>query len=75
MDMNGSFLSRLKRRAVVLHRDEQGATMLEYMLIVAAIALPLLGVLIWFWKDISAWVGEAYEDVKAGEGTDPDDLD
>ena len=34
-----------------LHRDEQGADMVEYILIVAAVALPLLAVIIWFWKD------------------------
>jgi len=42
--------------------------------ILAAIALPLLGVIIWFWEDISEWAKEAYESVKSGEGTDPDDL-
>ena len=58
-----------------LHRDEQGADMVEYILIVAAIGLPLLAVIIWFWKDISKWVGDLYEDVKGGSsGTDPSDL-
>ena len=57
-----------------LHKDEQGADMIEYILIVAAIALPLLGVIIWFWKDISAWVKESYDEAKTGEGTNPDDL-
>jgi len=57
-----------------LHRDEQGADMIEYILIVAAVALPLLGVIIWFWKDISAWVKESYDEAKTGEGTNPDDL-
>ena len=57
-----------------LHRDEQGADMIEYILIVAAVALPLLGVIIWFWKDISAWIKESYDSAKQGEGTNPDDL-
>ena len=47
-----------------LHRDEQGADMVEYVLIIAAIALPLLGVLIWFWGDIKEWIIELYEDIK-----------
>jgi Flp pilus assembly pilin Flp len=55
-----------------LHRDEQGADMVEYVLIVAAVALPLLGVIIWFWQDISKWVGEVYMVIKGGGGaTDP----
>ncbi len=62
------------RRIRAIHRDEQGADLIEYILIIAAVALPLLGVIIWFWKDISGWVGETYEDVKSGEGTNPDDL-
>jgi len=58
-----------------LHRDEQGADMVEYVLIVAAVALPLLAVIIWFWKDISRWVGQAYSDIRSGgDGTNPDDL-
>ena len=56
-----------------LHSDEQGADMVEYVLIVAAVALPLLAVIIWFWKDISEWVGTAYTEIKdpSFEGTDP----
>lgn len=68
--------TRVKRRARALHRDERGADLIEYVLIIAAIALPLLGVIIWFWKDLSRWVGELYEDIRGGgyQGTDPDDL-
>jgi len=58
-----------------LHRDEQGADMVEYVLIVAAVALPLLAVIIWFWKDISGWVGEAYSEIRSGTAeTDPSTL-
>ena len=65
-------LAQLARR---LHRDEQGADMVEYVLMIAAVALPLLGVLIWFWKDISRWVGEVYSNIRGGSGeTDPGDL-
>ena len=49
--------------------------MVEYILIVAAVALPLLGVMIWFWKDLSRWVGDAWEVIKGGGGEqDPADL-
>ncbi len=58
-----------------LHSDEQGADMVEYVLIVAAVALPLLAVIIWFWKDISGWVGEAYDEIRSGTAeTDPKTL-
>ena len=70
-----SLASRASARLRALHRDEQGADMVEYVLIVAAVALPLLAVIIWFWKDISRWVGNAYDDIKGGGGgTDPADL-
>lgn len=53
-------IRRLKR----LHNDERGADMVEYILLIAAVGLPLLAVLIWFWKDISAWARSLYEDAK-----------
>ena len=60
------------RKLKALHKDEQGADMVEYVLIVAAVALPLLAVIIWFWKDISGWVGEAYSEIRSGTAeTDP----
>ena len=65
-------LKWISRKVEALHTDEQGADMVEYVLIVAAVALPLLAVLIWFWQDISKWVGEVYADIKGGGGgTDP----
>ena len=64
-------LKKIGRSLRDLHADEQGADMIEYILIVAAIALPLLGVLIYFKNDIGEWISEQYEDVKEGEGTDP----
>ncbi len=68
-------MKSLWNRLLAIHRDEQGADMVEYVLIVAVVALPLLGVLIWFWKDISRWVGELYQDIKGGSGgTDPGTL-
>ena len=51
-------LTLFKRTAWALHRDDRGADMVEYILIIAAIALPLLGVLIFFWSDIKDWVFE-----------------
>ena len=68
--MKRKLIDRLKS----LHNDEQGAGMVEYILIIAAVVLPLLGVILWFWRDIVSWVSESYEDVRSGEGTDPSTL-
>lgn len=38
--------------------------MIEYILIIAAIGLPLLALIIWFRKDIGEWITEQYEDIK-----------
>ncbi len=59
---------RLLRR---IHEDEQGANMVEYILVIAAVALPLLAVVIWFWKDISMWASQMYNSAKGGGDTDP----
>jgi Flp pilus assembly pilin Flp len=49
-----------------LHRDERGAEGLEKLLIVAAIVLPLLGILIYFSKDIMNWVNSIWKQAKEG---------
>ena len=67
-------IRNVARKVRALHRDEQGAEMLEYVLVFAAIALPLLAVVIWFWKDIAKWAGELWEGAKTQQGTDPDTL-
>jgi hypothetical protein len=55
-----------------LHRDERGAEGLEKLLIVAAIVLPLLGILIYFSKDIMQWVTEIWKTAK-GKAADIND--
>ena len=64
-------LKRMAAKLKALHADEQGADMVEYILIVAAVSLPLLGVIIWFWKDIVTWVSEQWSDIKS----DTEDVD
>jgi Flp pilus assembly pilin Flp len=59
----GTIIRQLKR----LHRDERGAEGLEKLLIIAAIVLPLLGLLIIFRNEIKDWVVDAWK-VVAGEG-------
>ena len=45
--------------------------MLEYILIVAVVALPMVGVLLWFRDEIITWVTKIWEDVKDTD-VDPD---
>lgn len=49
-----------------LHEDDRGAEGLEKLLIIAAIVLPLLGLLIFFSKDLMAWVKGLWEQLKSG---------
>lgn len=53
------------------HASEQGAEGLEKLLIVAAIVLPLLGLLIFFRNELREWVAGVWEDVR-GEADDFD---
>lgn len=54
-----------------LHRCEQGAEGLEKILILAAIVIPLLGVLIFFRGRITELVSEAWENMTGkGDVTD-----
>jgi Flp pilus assembly pilin Flp len=64
-------MKNLWTRLKALHRDEQGADMVEYILIVAAIALPLMGVVIYFWKSISTKASEWWDAIKGGAGQNP----
>jgi len=67
-------ITRIKSAALRLHRDEQGAEGLEKLLIVAAIVLPLLGLLIVFRDSISNWVEEVFTDVRDDADYEPPQL-
>lgn len=65
-------LMELLKRA---HEDEQGAEGLEKVLILAAVALPLLAVLIFYRNEIKEWIDGKAEDVIDAEGDlDPTDV-
>lgn len=49
-----------------LHRDQRGAEGLEKLLIIAAIVLPLLGLLIYFSKDLMSRVRGLWEQIFSG---------
>ena len=63
--------SEWTRTLAKIHQDEQGATMVEYILIVAAVALPLLGVALYYGKEIMAWVNETWTSARDNQITPP----
>jgi Flp pilus assembly pilin Flp len=69
-----TLMKNLGRTLKSLHDDEGGADMVEYILVVAAIALPLLGVVIWFWKDIAKEAASWWDKAKGHDGYSPDEL-
>jgi Flp pilus assembly pilin Flp len=56
--------SRLLR---AVHRDEEGATMVEYVLIIMAVALPLLALVLFYGKEIKDWVARSWAEVTGRE--------
>lgn len=64
-------LNNIKDGALDLWQDERGAEGLEKLLIIAAVALPLLAVLLFFSGSIKRWVQERWEDVTSNPGADP----
>lgn len=58
-----------------LHRDERGAEGLEKLLIIAAIVLPLLGLLIWAKNAITEWVKAIWEEATGIDETDTGPFD
>jgi Flp pilus assembly pilin Flp len=55
-----------------LNRDEQGSVKVEYLLIIAAIVLPLLGILIWYRNDISNWLQTNWAAIRGRGNPNPD---
>ena len=50
-----------------IHRDEQGAVSIETILIVAAIAIPILIFIIKFgWPRIKTWFNQGMEELEGG---------
>ncbi len=56
-------LRKIGKRLRSLHHDEQGADMVEYILIIAAVALPLLAVAIIFRNEIWGKVNEFWNSI------------
>ena len=62
-------MRRIMHCLICLHHDERGIEGLEKLLIVAAITLPLLGLLIVFRNELREWVqslwGQALQDARS----------
>jgi Flp pilus assembly pilin Flp len=54
-------IRKLSRTVRALHRDERGADMVEYVLLVAAVALPLLGIFLIFREQLWEMFGGFWE--------------
>lgn len=48
-----------------LHKDEGGADMIEYVLIFAAVALPILAIILFFRNEIYEWAKDMWEGLKS----------
>ena len=57
-------MKKILKRLKKFHADDQGADLIEYVLIMAAIALPVLILVIYYKGEISDWLGESWEDVR-----------
>ena len=55
---------KLARCLRALHRDENGADMVEYVLVIAAIALPILAVAVYFRNQIWEMVQRFWGDIQ-----------
>jgi Flp pilus assembly pilin Flp len=66
-------LAQMWRSLKRLHADEQGAEGLEKLLIIAAVVLPLLGLLIWMRKEIKVWVADMWDKMKGKSSADEAD--
>ena len=55
-----------------LHRDQQGADMVEYILLVAVVALPLLAVIIYYRDKIRDLLADTFGDIESDATMDPE---
>lgn len=50
----------LRKMLLKLHRDERGAEALEKLLIIAALVIPLLGILIFYGAQLKEWLSDLW---------------
>jgi Flp pilus assembly pilin Flp len=59
-------LERIQTKLLELHRDEDGLTVVEIVLLIALIVLPLVLALIFFGKDIKEYIKKMWGETKKG---------
>lgn len=64
-------LSKYKETIKRFILDDTGSVSIEHLLIVAAVVLPLLGLLIWYRDDIGRWLGDKWEQYRTPGQADP----
>lgn len=67
-----AILAQTKQAVLDLYHDDQGAEGLEKLLIIAAVALPLLAVLLFFSGELREWVQTNWESVTGNADTNND---
>lgn len=68
-------LIRIKDGAMEIWHDDSGAQMVEKILIVAAVSIPLLGMLLFFSDEIKQWGAERWDQIRGKADTDNNPLD
>lgn len=63
-------LKDLRNLIVRMHRSEQGAEGLEKLLLLAALILPLLGVLVFYGEDLINWLSDKWSSMKGDNRID-----
>jgi Flp pilus assembly pilin Flp len=58
-------VQRMGRTLRALHRDEKGADMVEYILIVAVIVLPIAAVVMLYRNEIAEWARNLWDRIKS----------
>lgn len=67
-----TLLTTAKAALTRIVREEKGAEGLEKLLIIAAVALPLLAVLLFFSGEIREWITTNWESVTGNSSTNND---
>jgi len=63
-------LTAAKAALIRIIREEKGAEGIEKILILAAVALPLLGLLLFFAGDIREWITDNWNNVVGTSGSE-----
>jgi hypothetical protein len=63
-------LKNLWKLAVRMHRGEQGAETFERVLVITALALPLVGLAIFYGSEVQQWLSDKWAAMKGDNRVD-----